>query len=77
MKRCTFLVCLHRLRYSVLVPWKRKKTAWSTWRRFLVATETFIRLLCVSKPSDFALKIVENFVVLMYHASCPHARVNE
>ena len=25
MKRCTFLVCLHRLRYSVLVPWKRKK----------------------------------------------------
>ena len=42
-----------------------------------MATETFIRLLCISKPSEFALKIVENFVVLMYDASCPHAQVNE
>ena len=57
------------------------------------ATETFIRLSCVSKPSksdikiveNFGvlmyaksdIKIVENFGVLMYDASCPHTHVND
>ena len=50
---------------------KEKKTAWKTWGRFLKATETFIRLSCVSKSPESDIKIIENFVVLMY-ASCPH-----
>ena len=41
------------------------------------ATETFIRLSCVSKPSKSDIKIVENFGVLMYDASCPHTHVND
>ena len=56
---------------------KGKKTAWNTCRRFLEATKTFIRLLCVSKPSESNFKIKENFVVLMYDASCCHIPVND
>ena len=36
-----------------------------------------IRLSCVSKPSEADIKIIENFVVLMYDASCPHTPVND
>ena len=55
---------------------KGKKTAWNTWGRFLETTETFIRLLCVSKLSVSNIKIKENLVVLMYDASCTHTWVN-
>ena len=55
---------------------KGKKTAWKTWGRFPKATETFIRLLYVSKSPESDLKIIENFVVLMY-ASCPHTWLPE
>ena len=34
-----------------------------------------IRLSCVSKPLEADIKIIENFVVLMYDASCPHTPV--
>ena len=56
---------------------KGKKTAWNIWGRFLGATGTFIRLSCVSILSESHIRIIENFVVLMYNASCPHARVND
>ena len=56
---------------------KGKKTAWNTWGRFLEATKTFIRLSWVSKPSESDIKIIENFAVLMYDASCPRKRVND
>ena len=55
---------------------KGKKTAWNTWGRFLETTETFIRLLCVSKLSVSNIKIKENLVVLLYDASCTHTWVN-
>ena len=35
-----------------------------------------IRLLCVSKLSQSDIKIIDNFVVLMYDALWPHKRVN-
>ena len=56
---------------------KENKTPCNTWGRFLEETETFIRLSYVSKPSESDIKIKENFVVLMYDASCPHARLND
>ena len=56
---------------------KGKKTPWNTWRRFLEATETFIRLSCVSKPLESDIKVIENFVVLVHDASCPYTRVND
>ena len=56
---------------------KGKKTAWNTWGRFMKAAETSLRLSCVSKPSESDIKIIENFVVLMYDASCPHTQVND
>ena len=56
---------------------KGKKTPWNTWRRFLEATETFIRLSCVSKPLESDIKVIEKFVVLVHDASCPYTRVND
>ena len=55
---------------------KGKKTAWNTWGRLLETTETFIRLLCISKLSESNIKIKENLFVLMYDASCTHTQVS-
>ena len=56
---------------------KGRKTLWNTWGRFLEVTETFIRFSCVSKPSEYNIKIMVKFVVFMYDASCPNTRIND
>ena len=56
---------------------KKKKNSTKYLGKIFGAKEPFIRLSCVWKSLGSDIKIIENFVVLLYDAWCPHARVND
>ena len=70
MKRCTFLVCLHRLRYSVLVPWKRKKDSMEYLEKISGGNrdiyQTFVRIktfrFCTQNCREFRCPHVSCFM---------------
>ena len=55
-----------------------KKTAWSTWKVYPRATDTFEELLLMQDEiSNHAMSVLERFVVLLYDRTNDNMRVND
>ena len=54
-----------------------KKTAWNTWAIIPEVTKTFSSLPFSDTPSENDMRIIEQFVVLMYSRTSPVFTVNE
>ena len=77
MQGCIFLVCLHRLWYRVSVLWKRKENRLEYLGKISKGNGDIYKTFVSIKTSWYDIKIIVNFVVIMYDASCPHTRVKD
>ena len=71
-----FLVFNDRMCHRVTISRLQQKVIWKSWRSKLNVIETFLRLSSLGELTNSYIKIIENFVALMYKRTCPHGTVN-